>query len=93
MSWADIVQLSMDQYLALTGIKFKAAGMSTHLCSSCFFCPEELNDTENVVATLWASNKTCIVHAFSGALGKRCAMENIDTVAVRSTWNINTHFA
>lgn len=80
----------MDQYLALTGIRFRAAGMSRHLCSSCFCGPEESNDTENVIATLWASNKTHIVHAFSGVLGKCHAMENIDSVAIRSTWNLNT---
>lgn len=83
----------MDRYLTLTGIRFKAAGRSTHLCTSCFCGPEQSNDTENVIATLWASNKTLIVHAFRGALGKCCAMENIGTVAIRSTWNINTLFA
>lgn len=67
--------------------------MSTHLCSSCFCGPEESDYAENVIATLWASNKTHIVHAFSGALGKCHAVENIDTVTIRSTWNINTLFA
>lgn len=56
--------------------------MSTHLCSSCFCGPEESDYAENVIATLWASNKTHIVHAFSGALGKCHAVENIDTVAI-----------
>lgn len=83
----------MDQYLALTGIRFKAAGRSTHLSSSCLCGLEESNNAENVIAALWASNKTHIVHAFSGALSKCPAMENIDTVAIRSTWNVNTLFA
>lgn len=53
----------------LTGIRFKAAGRSTHLGSSCFCGPEQSNDIENVISSLWVSNKTHIVHAFRGALG------------------------
>jgi len=76
----------VDQCLALTGFRSKTAWRSTHLCSSVCFCrSEESNGTDNVIAALWAFNKTHTVHAFSGAVGKCCVIKSIDTVAIRSS--------